>query len=179
MKKVLLILLSTCAASAHAWKPEFYAGSNYGSFQFEQSEPRIDANFTMLTLDVMAGIRVMPYVTFEGRVGTGLNRDSETVPPETGTRIEVETKYFASVYFRPELRNDKASLYGLLGYTTMEFDGEPQTASSETKQDGLSAGIGIGFVVHERVDVRLEWKRIVDSDSMGARGGSVGFTYTF
>lgn len=178
MKKILFIALSTCAASAHAWKPEFYAGSNYGSFQLEQSEPMIDANFTMLTLDVMAGIRVLPYVTLEGRVGSGLNKDGET-PPNVGTRIEVETKYFASVYFRPELRNDKASLYGLLGYTTMEFETEPQGPNAETEQDGLSAGVGIGFVMNDRVDIRFEWKQIVNSDSVSARGGSVGFTYSF
>src|SRR5690606_34143991 len=178
MKKLLLVALSTFAVSAHAWTPGFYAGSNYGTYQLTQSNPALDANFTVLTVDAVAGIKVLPYVTFEARVGAGLNRDSET-PPDLGIRVEIETKYYGSLYFRPELRNDRASLYGLLGYTTMELDGEPQSANSETTQDGLSYGLGMGFVMHERVDLRVEWKRLLNADSIGVRGASVGFTYSF
>ncbi len=178
MKSLLFVALSTCAIASHAWTPEFYAGSNAGSYQLTQSEPALDANFTVLTVDAIAGIRVLPYVNFEARLGAGLNRDSET-PPDLGVRVEVETKYYGSVYFRPELRNDRASLYGLLGYTSMELDAEPQSANSDTTQDGVSYGLGMGFVMHERVDVTIEWKRLLHADSVGVRGASVGFTYSF
>lgn len=178
MKSLLFVALSTCAVSANAWTPEFYAGSNYGTYQLTQSEPALDANFTVLAVDAVAGIRVLPYVTFEARLGAGLNRDRET-PSDLGILVEVETKYYGSLYFRPELRNEKASLYGLLGYTTMELDGAPQSANSETTQDGMSWGLGMGFVMHERVDLRIEWKRLLHADAIGVRGASVGFTYSF
>lgn len=178
MKKLLALALATTAVSAHAWEPNLYLGSNASSWQYSQSAPDIAGNITLMTVEGLAGIELFPYVTIEARAGFGINSDSEDITTAPGI-VELEATYYGSFYFRPVIENEKASLYGLLGYTTIEFDGTPQSALVELSQSGLSYGVGVSFVMSPRVDLHAEWRKLILADDMDMRGGSVGFTYTF
>lgn len=178
MKKLLLIALATSAMSAHAWEPNLYAGSNFSSWQYTQSRPALGSNFNLWTLEGVAGVELFPYVTLEGRAGVGLNND-RLIPEGSAQMVGIEATYFGSVYFRPVLENDKASLYGLLGYTSMEFEGTVDEVAGSYSHDGLSLGMGVSFVMNDKVDFHAEWKQLLDAESVRVRGASVGFTYTF
>lgn len=197
MKNLLLIAITTAAmssAQALEFDPEFYAGSSYATWQFSQSNPNINSTLSIYSLEGIGGVKILPYISFEARVGAGLNSDKENltrldiIEDEEGNpvvvevpdgSIEVAMEYFASIYFRPVIENEKASLYGLLGYTTATFDAEPADTNSEDTQSGLSYGVGASFVVNKRADVFIEWKKLINADAISMRGGSVGFTYKF
>ena len=179
MKNLLILALSTVAmsASAQSFKdPQFYWGANYSAWQAAQTEPNIDANFTLYTLEGIVGANLYPHVSVEARAGFGLGSNSESI---NGTQVEFESPYFASFYFRPYLENDKASLYGLIGGSIMDIKlASPSAEESET-ESGLSLGLGISFAVNRNADFRAEWKTLVNSDATDVRGGTIGFSYDF
>ncbi len=187
MKKLLLIALASSAMSAHAWDPNFYAGSNFSTWQLTAAAPDIDSNFNLWTLEAVGGFKLFPYVGLEGRAGFGINSDTgrrgagvdaEDMPIE-GQPIEIGGNYFGSLYFRPVIENERASLYGLLGYTTMEADITEDDITSAGSFDGLSLGMGVSFVMTPNVNFHAEWKQLVNSDDIRIRGASAGFTYKF
>lgn len=225
MKKLLLIAFSTFAVSANAWEPQFYLGSNMSSTQFTPTP--YFSNFTVTSLDGLAGVILLPHVSVEGRFGIGLGDEQENAKlggskqlDSLGVEIEdgdgnpiydpirapmtLKTNYYASVYFRPFISNETATLYGLIGYSTFDyelslpngatFDREVEladgstippgsfpagTVASDGSEGGASFGVGVSFVVTKNVDMTAEWKKIVNADDFSVEGGSVGFTYKF
>lgn len=185
MKKLLLIALSTVAisglaTSANAWEPSFYTGANAASWQYKQSD--LPSNFNIITLEGLAGITVFPYLAVEARVGAGITTGRETVwflnenDEEEGITFEVDARHFASLYFRPQITNEKASLYGLLGITTIDLDSDTGGSTSDTN---ASFGVGVSFVMNPAVSITAEWRKLINADNFNLRGGSVGFTYSF
>jgi outer membrane autotransporter protein len=176
MKKLLLLGLSSLAFTAHAWEPTYYVGSGASSWQFHPHQ--YGHNFTIGTLEGQAGIDLTPYTALEARLGFGLNTARETLTIEgLDVETELEATYFGSIYFKPQLRNDRASLYGLLGMTTIELDVN-DGLESDTYTD-MSYGIGVSFVLHPHVDLTAEWKKLINADEFDARGGTIGFNYRF
>ncbi len=178
MKKLLLLGLSTFAISAHAWQPTYYVGSGLSAWQFKQSD--IGHNFTISTVEGLIGVELTPYTSIEGRLGGGLNTAREwiTLPGDAEqTEVEVEAKYFGSLYFKPHLKNEKASLYGLLGVTTIDL--EANTGPSDDTHTDMSYGIGVSFVMSPNVDLTAEWKKLINAEEFDMRGGTIGFVYKF
>lgn len=184
MKLLITAALASLAlpAAAFEFKPEFYLGANFGTYQMSQSEEPVYASFTSWNIDALAGVKLFPYLAIEGRVGAGLNEDEEThrtVDNPAGVPVKLQNTLYSAVYLRPMISNDLATLYGLLGYAYAEFDGEPANPAGDANHDGLSYGIGASWVLNPKVDVRVEWKSLINAEALGVRGGSIGFTYTF
>jgi opacity protein-like surface antigen len=173
MKKLLLLSLSSLAVTAHAWEPTYYVGSGASSWQFHPHAA--GHNFSIATVEGLAGVELFPYVALEGRLGAGLNTGRETVD---GVDVEMEATYFGSLYFKPQLRNEKASVYGLLGMTSVEMDVNDDALESEAYTD-MSYGIGVSFVLNPHLDLTAEWKKLINADEFDARGGTIGFNYRF
>lgn len=184
MKKLLLVALSTFAVSAHAWEPAweptYYAGSSVAFWQYKQSDPDvINANLSVQSLEGVAGVRLTPYTSVEARAGAGLNTARELTDEGTG-HAELKMNYFGSVYFRPHLTNEKASLYGLIGMSTVSIEAAmPGATLAEGETTAVSYGIGVSFVMNPNVDFTAEWKRLINAEAFDMRGGSVGFVYKF
>lgn len=172
MKKLLLLGLSSLAVTAHAWEPTYYVGSGASSWQFHPHE--FGHNFTIGTIEAQAGVDLTPYTAVEGRIGAGLNTARETI---NSVEVEMEATYYGSIYFKPQLRGEKASLYGLLGMTTVEMDVNTQL-ESDTYTD-MAYGIGVSFVMSPHVDLTAEWKKLINAEEFDARGGTIGFNYRF
>jgi opacity protein-like surface antigen len=182
MKKLLLLGLSALAASgsAHAWEPTYYAGSGVTWWQF--GTHGLSGTLTIGALEGLAGIEFSPYTAAEVRIGAGMNSGRRRY---VETTFEIETPYFASVYFKPQLRNETASLYGLLGATTIEVNGsfspsvpDLNNQVGDTYTD-LSYGLGVSFVASQHCDVTLEWKKLIAAEDFDMRGGTIGFNYRF
>lgn len=175
MKKLLLIALSTFAVSAHAWEPTFYLGGNLSSSQFKADQAPSD-NFTVLSFEGVAGVNLFDFLAVEGRAGAGIGDDSVTNGANTST---VAIDYLASFYVKPYLANDKATLYGLIGYTSVGVDTNDPSLSSEDTADGLGYGVGFTYHISPEMDFIMEWKTAVNADEFDISGGTVGLTYSF
>jgi opacity protein-like surface antigen len=182
MKKLLLLGLSTFAISAHAWEPSYYAGAGFSPWKVNSQAISLD--YSVQTIDGFVGINLFPHISLEARVGGGINegRDSyyyldggDIMELRTGTEIT----YYASAYFRPYIANERASLYGLLGVTTIELDTNSPGMTSEDTENAASFGIGVSFSMTPNIDVVAEWKKLINADEFDIRGGTIGFAYKF
>lgn len=206
MKNLFAIALSTLALTAHAWEPEVYAGANLASWQYNHDNSR--AGFTVNSLEGLGGMKLFKYLAVEGRAGVGLNTARATFINVVTTNIratddngvelenefgeplfltrdvptpgEVEMGFYGSFYFKPMLANDTASLYGLLGFTTVELEHVDSrgTVFDDTEGD-LSYGFGVSFLLWEKAELTAEWKKLVNASDFDLRGGSLGFIYKF
>jgi opacity protein-like surface antigen len=142
MKKLLLIALTTSMAMGAnaADDKKFYAGGA-GSFWRINSEitneAADDTDFNLSALEGSFGYEALPWLALEGRVGVGIERDradtgfTQFVAVEGSTNlaalgqiavVTTELNYYASFYLKPQIKNDIAIFYGLLGYTTFDVD---------------------------------------------------------
>lgn len=194
MKKLLLLGLSTFAISAHAWEPSYYAGAGVSPWKVNSQTSFLD--YSIQTIDGFAGIVLFPHISLEVRAGAGLNEGRESfyyveeeIDPNTNEPVEAlyyttattEIKYFASAYFRPFISNDRASLYGLLGVTTVQIESNAYAIDlpRDDSENAVSYGVGVSFAVNKNIDVTAEWKKLINADDFDIRGGTIGFAYKF
>ncbi len=173
------ILLFACAVSADD-QDGLFIGGNWAS---------LDANFfddeknsiTYRTLEFYGGYRINSWLGFDGRIGLGLT--SEDIANDGNTSDDTSDDYtyedsvqhFEAIYYRPELSNETAKLYALLGLANVVRNGSnfSDGQSGGTKSDsGFSYGAGIGFVINKRFNLNFEYRSLLDQD--GAEYSSVG-----
>lgn len=102
---------------------------------------------------------------------------------------EAEMNFYGSVYLKPMIGNERASLYGLLGYTTVELEHSVSFTSRAAGADSIylfddsegdvSYGIGASFNLWENAVLTAEWRRLINANDFDIRGGSLGFLYTY
>jgi outer membrane autotransporter protein len=168
MKKLLLVALSTFACSAHAWEPKFYAGASLSTWGINLHT--VNAELHLQTLEITGGAVLLPYISLEGRAGGGFTNARDYSANE-----DVSLDYYTSAYFRPFLANETATLYGLLGGTTLQLN--RKGASSSTTD--ASYGVGVTFTTSPHTQFVAEWKKLVNAEDFDISGGTVGFTYQF
>ncbi|HEY6527169.1 MAG TPA: porin family protein [Cellvibrionaceae bacterium] len=187
MKKLLLAAaLSTfaCAASAD---DRFYAGGNVAFWNYTEGSQ--DVEFNVSSVEGVVGFNVWNIINIEGRLGLGLEGSTETVsyitngatnPPQTATLpTKLTLDNYASIYIKPELKNDVATFYALLGYTSASASTENTNVERDLDISGLSFGLGMGFYVADDVLVNLEYRKLVQDSDFKFDGFSLGFTIGF
>jgi opacity protein-like surface antigen len=179
MNKLLLAAaLSTfaCAASAD---DRFYAGGNLAIWNYTEGSQ--DVKYNVSSLEGVVGFNVWEYINIEGRLGLGLEGSTETVTSiqdgKLPTKLTLDN--YASVYIKPELKNDTATFYGLLGYTSANASTENLKTQRDLSVSGLSFGLGMGFFVTDYALVNLEYRNLVQDGDYKFQGYSVGFTLSF
>ena len=218
MKNLFLIALSTVAVSAHAWEPEVYVGAGTAAWQYQHSSS--PSNFTTNTIEGIAGMRLAKFIAVEARLGVGLNSPNDDITftteetdPTTNNKVkmvddfygESETAFYGSFFLKPMISNEKASLYGLIGYTMVDSsfsslwttttttttpgtDTVPgvttvTTASTQSTYDDsegeVSFGVGASFVMSAHTELTAEWRNVINNDVVKLSGGTVGFIYKF
>jgi hypothetical protein len=147
MKKLIAcVIASVAAASAHAYQPVVYGGAGISAWKLKDTALDDQGQLNLTSLEGHAGIELLPWLAVDGRLGLGVEREkavfkkylySQSVQTPnaagvlvntgeydlTSTNYDVkgELKYFASLYAKPQLKNDIAILYGLIGVTSYEF----------------------------------------------------------
>jgi len=105
---------------------------------------------------------------FEGRFGIGVLEDSVSA-------VDVEIDLLLGVY---QLRylpvNNTASLYGILGYTQAEVTTSAVSASTSTRKNGVSFGIGADFG-----SINIEFIQYLDENDFDINAVSVGYIAKF
>jgi opacity protein-like surface antigen len=179
MKKLLLAALSVFACAAQA-EERFYAGGNVAFWNYSQNDS--DAKFNVSSLEGIAGYNVWKMINIEGRVGLGLESTTETasfgnVAEEIPTKFSINN--YASLYVKPELENDIAKFYGLLGVTRVDAESENRTTALDLSVTGLSYGVGMGFFIADSAVVNIEYRSLVQEDDYKFTGFSLGFDISF
>lgn len=179
MNKLLLAAaLSTfaCAASAD---DRFYAGGNLAIWNY--TEGKQDVKYNVSSLEGVVGFNVWEYINIEGRLGLGLEGSTETVNSiqdgKLPTKLTLDN--YASVYLKPELKNDTASVYALLGFSSVSASTENAKTERDLSVSGLSYGLGMGFFVADTAQVTLEYRTLVQDGDYEFQGYSIGFTLGF
>jgi opacity protein-like surface antigen len=186
MKKLLLAAaLSTfaCAASAD---DRFYAGGNVAFWNYTEGDQ--DVKYNVSSLEGVVGFNVWNIINIEGRLGLGLEGSTETVsyivnpatPTVTASRpTKLNLDNYASVYIKPELKNDVATFYALLGVSSVSASTENEDEERDLSVTGLSYGLGMAFYVTESALVNMEFRNLVQDGDYKFQGFSLGFTLGF
>lgn len=196
MKNLTVLLLSLISAYAAADNTRgFYLGAGLGFTRFQDtSEFDYGTNdLRFRTIELFGGYKYSSPLGLELRVAGNypkLDR-TESVDGPTGDETlehEYTIDQYESLYYRPELANEEAKLYGLLGYsrlkrtqtTTNLTDGSTfgEAETSET-ESGLSYGVGVGFVVNVDYNINFEYRRIIDKSDYKANVAAINFDYRF
>jgi hypothetical protein len=190
VKKYLIVLLGFCSLQAMADNQRgFYAGGGFTLIKdAKNSVPETDEASAG---EVFGGYKYNGLLAAELRVGFGTSTGDYKAYDDgvfQGTKIERDVGEYVSIYYKPEVINKEAKLYGLLGYTTMDitydtysFPGGVETlaASVEKKASGLSYGVGIGYVMNQHINVNLEWKNISEEIDNAINATSLTIDYRF
>ncbi len=180
MKKLLLLSLSLFAAGAQADTINYYAGGGVGIWNFSESGHK--DLFNVSSLEVLGGLTFWNWLSVEGRLGAGVE-DSTENKALNGASKQIPTKLtlenYATVYIKPELRNEIARLYGLLGYSSASISQEAGGNEVSADISGLSFGAGMGFQLSDAAVINLEYVRLVQDGDYRFAGYNIGFNYQF
>ena len=176
MKNAYILALSLLAIPALADNYKgFYLGVGASSVNDEQDFP-VDTT-SIRTGEIFGGYKYNNALGVELRLGSGAK---EGISKDK--TIEREIGNYQSIYYKPELVNDDAKLYALLGYTkisTTYKNTSLTTSSVDTDYSGLSYGVGIGFVINEQFNINFEYKNICEDLYNKPNTASVNFDYRF
>ena len=200
LKKASLVILGLAALPAFANNDKgFYVGLGVSGVDDRQDSVTIDNieyNVDTKKLrvgEVIGGYKYNAALGGEIRLGSGFGT-SEGIPftfnadhsdiVATG-KLERKLGTYESIYYKPELVNDDAKLYALLGYTHLSSsvknkDLSGNEISSESKSySGFSYGLGIGFVINERFNVNFEYKNLCEELYDKPNAASINIDYRF
>lgn len=123
-------------------------------------------------------------VGFEGRVGMGLSDDdiSEFDPFLGDISLELEVDTVLGLYLVAQTRSGAASLYGIIGFTQVDFSIEVDggilgSASDSDDESDLSYGFGVNFDVSDQASINVEFMQYLDKDDFEASAISVGVLF--
>lgn len=168
----------------------FYAGLGTGVVSGRDHTPYEDAR--MPVLELSGGYKYNGLLGIEVRAGVGIKEDGdsesyyfqdEMEDNNSLSEIEREVDRFSAVYYRPELINQSARLYGLIGYaevdtTVTRWEGNSSTEQEESVSGG-SYGLGAGWYVNERVNFNIEYRQLVNADDQRFEALTIQWDYRF
>lgn len=188
MKKLCVLALSLLALPVLADNNRgFYVGA--GAASFDDLQDAEDAK-RVTAIEIFGGYKYNAALGIELRLGNGRTSDADIKyvdlqgASQMGTlRLGVDD--YQSIYYKPELVNDEAKLYALLGYTHLKASAELRDAagkfvkSHNESGSGFSYGVGVGFVINEHFNVNLEYRRICEEFDSKPNVASVNIDYRF
>lgn len=176
MKKAYLLALGLLAVPALADNNRgFYLGVGASTIDDRQDKP-IDTT-AIRAAEVFAGYKYNAALGVELRLGSGL-KEGES---KDGL-LQRDIGSYQTLYYKPELVNDEAKLYALIGYATLHSSVNQDTAvpaNKEISYSGTAYGIGIGFVINEQFNVNVEYKNPCDEVYNKPNTASLNFDYRF
>ncbi len=176
-----LMLLSEVGIADSEGKSYFgvqYAIGNY-------SEKNISEDFKPTALVGRFGYFFHPSYSIEGRIGTGLQEDTQFLPEfgVGGLDATFDLDSIMGVYGRGHINLTKSSsLYGVLGVTkveaTVSVPGLP-AAELTSDESGVSYGIGADIAVSKSFLLNIEYMRYLDKDNLDLGVAGAGVTINF
>ncbi|MDP1632118.1 MAG: porin family protein [Caulobacter sp.] len=142
------LLTATVPAMAHA-EPQWYGTAGYAG---------ADADSANLgALQGRVGVKLTPYIGFEGELGAGVKDDDVAVGAGS---VNVKLNYQAAAYavgYVPVAPN--ADLFARVGYGTTDFDASAGGTTFSGSDDGFAWGVGGQYYFTAKDGVRVDWTR--------------------
>lgn len=164
----------------------FYAGAGASVTMFDDEVVDVD---NAHAFELVGGYKYNAWLGVDLRVGKGISAgESDTYfvgSNEMDGRLKREVDNYYSVYYKPEVINDEAKLYLLIGYTSMDFSEEIDAAdgtrvsSVSGSESGASYGIGVGFMINKQVNFNIEYRTLPDERDSDPAMASANFDYRF
>ena len=160
---------------------ENYFGLQYGYGNYD--EDSISETYEPTLFIGRFGHFLTPNFAIEGRLGTGLDDDTHSLP-EFGDRdatLEIDSMFglFGTAHLN---LTESSSIYGVLGVSRIEgtaslpdFSGLESTENNSSVSYGIGADIGIG----SSWVLNIEYIRYLDLDDFDFDVGSVGASFNF
>lgn len=189
MKKLCVIALSLIALPALADNNRgFYLGAGLASIK--DSQDGVDNLSQIRATELFGGYKYNNALGIELRLGKGnTTGTSSTYFDSNGAlqngSVEREIGNYQSLYYKPELVNDEAKLYALIGYTHVDSSGTVTDSngtlvrSSDGSASGYSYGLGVGFVINEHFNINIEYKAICEEITGKPNLASLNVDYRF
>lgn len=133
-------------------------------------------NFRLVNL--VGGYKYASWAGAEVRIGTGLSDETFTANINGAlTDLDFSLDSYVGVYYRPELSNPEAKLYGLFGFSSLETSSSDDGGSFGRSESGFSYGVGVGFVMNEDLNINFEYLEFINEDETHFSGFSMIFDY--
>lgn len=190
MKILVAVILSFICAYAGADNNRgFYIGVGMAENMYDDDV--IDVSNSR-AVELLGGYKYNAALGVEIRVGQGSSNgksdtynDPNAIGEELPGRLEREIDSYYAVYYKPELVNDEAKLYLLLGYMDIDsietIQAQDGTVISELSvaESGASYGVGIGFIVTEKINFNIEYRTLPKQNDVESEIVSANFDYRF
>lgn len=189
MKKMCVIALSLLTLPVLADNNRgFYLGA--GGALIEDSQDAVEDLSDIRAVEFFGGYKYSNALGVELRLGKGQSTGTSSFYTDAAGVLQPGSlnrhiDSYSSIYYKPELVNDEAKLYALLGYThlstssTVKDAADALVRSTDSSVSGLSYGVGIGFVVNEHFNVNVEYKTLLDELSNKPNLASLNLDYRF
>lgn len=167
----------------------FYIGAGVSSIKDYQDG--VEDITRIRATELLGGYKYNDALGIELRVGNGYQTGTSSFyfsAPGTAIQsgaLERTINNYKSIYYKPELINDEAKFYALLGYTSVNSSVDVQdnlgnlVSQTEGSNSGYSYGLGVGFVVSAHFNFNIEYKNICDEISGKPNMASVNMDYRF
>ena len=175
---LLFVTQSTIAGT----EGETYVGVQYAVGNY--SEDGISEDFNPTALVGRLGRYVTPDFSIEGRLGLGLQDDTQFIPEfGSGFDATLELDSIIGVYATGHFDvTESFSLYGLLGVSRVKGETSvpsfPGLKSTETNS-GLSYGVGADVGIGKNVALNIEYIQYLDKSDFDLGAIAVGAVYSF
>jgi opacity protein-like surface antigen len=180
MKKLYVLALSLLAIPTMADNSRgFYLG--LGGSRIEILQDGLDDTSPIKAAEILAGYKYNDALGLEIRYGSGQTK-AERNPTNLAAKgiLTHDVESYSSIYYRPELVNDEAKLYALLGYTQIDVSTVVGAAAPvAVSKSGVSYGIGVSFVMSEKFNLSIEYKNICEKLSNKPTVYSILVDYRF
>src|SRR5690606_30589290 len=107
------------------------------------------------------------------------------IPASPGQTIHYSLDSYTAVYFRPEITNQEARLYFLLGQTSFDVSSEIVDSEDNLIAEGVenfsgpSYGFGAGWYYGPNFTFNLELRKLLDDDKDEFTSVNFGMDYRF
>jgi len=177
----LVVMLIPVVGTAMAADNKNYLGLQYGVGEYSESGISEDFDTSMAILRV--GYNINSNFAIEGRLGTGLDDDTQFLAEFSGTDVTFEVDSIVGIYGRGRLDlSERFSVYGVLGASqvkaTVSLSGLPDAENTET-ESSASYGLGVDMAFSKQWALNVEVIRYLDHDNYDLDIASAGVTYGF
>jgi opacity protein-like surface antigen len=178
LASTLMLLTGTSIGGTEG---ETYVGAQYAVSEY--NEDGISEEFEPTLWLLRVGRFFTPNLAIEGRLGSGLDDDTRSVPELGGNDGTLEIEDILGIYAIGHLNlTESASIYGVLGASKVEGTASvPSFPGLESTEDNssISFGVGADFGIGSNVTLNIEYLRYLDDSDYDLDAVAGGAVYSF
>jgi opacity protein-like surface antigen len=187
-RKIMSLMLASMLASVSnhgitGTEGESYIGAQYGIGDYD--EDGVSKTFNPTALIGVFGYYFHPNFSVEGRVGIGLQDDTQFVPEFglSGVEATLDIEYLAGLYGTGHINlTESSSIYGVLGASNVKATASvPSIPALKATDDetGVSFGVGADIGISKNIALNIEYMRYLNKSDYDLDVIGLGAKYSF